>query len=50
MGASRELFIKEREANASRHDEDYHYHKWSLQNKANRPNKSKSRKAKKREA
>ena len=44
MGASRELFIKEREANASRYDEDYHYHKWSLQNKSNN---SKSRKAKK---
>jgi len=48
MGASRELFIKEREANASRHDEDYHYHKWSLQKqKANRPNKSTNPKRKK---
>jgi hypothetical protein len=48
MGASRELFIKEREANASRHDEDYQYLQWSLKNKkANRPNKSTNPKRKK---
>lgn len=45
MGASRELFIKEREANASRHDEDYHYLKWSLKkkksNKSNNPKRKK---------
>ncbi len=48
MGASRELFIKEREANASRHDEDYQYLQWSLQkqksNKAGRSNAKKSKK------
>lgn len=48
MGASRELFIKEREAQASRNDEDYHYHKWSLQkqksNKAGRPTNPKRKK------
>ena len=44
MGASRELFIKEREANASRHDEDYQYLQWSLRKKSN---KSKTKKAKK---
>ena len=48
MGASRELFIKEREANASRHDEDYQYLQWSLKKKkANRPNKSNNPKRKK---
>jgi hypothetical protein len=48
MGASRELFIKEREANASRYDEDYQYLQWSLQKqKANRPNKSNKSKRKK---
>ena len=45
MGASRELFIKEREANASRYDEDYHYLKWSLQkqksNKSTNPKRKK---------
>lgn len=40
MGASRELFIKEREADASRHDEEYHYLQWWLQ-------KQKSKKTKK---
>ena len=48
MGASRELFIKEREAQASRYDEDYQYLQWSLKNKkAGRPNKSNTKKAKK---
>lgn len=47
MGASRELFIKEREANASRHDEDFHYLKWSLQNKSNKAGRPKTKKAKK---
>ena len=45
MGASRELFIKEREANASRHDEDYEYLQWSLKNK--KSNKSTNPKRKK---
>jgi hypothetical protein len=45
MGASRELFIKEREANASRHDEDYQYLQWSL--KKNKSNKSTNPKRKK---
>ena len=44
MGASRELFIKEREAQASRNDEDYQYLQWSLQNKSNKSNKSKRKK------
>ena len=48
MGASRELFIKEREANASRHDEDFHYLKWSLQKqKSNKAGRPKTKKAKK---
>jgi hypothetical protein len=48
MGSSRELFIKEREAQASRNDEDYQYLQWSLKkNKANRPNKSTNPKRKK---
>ena len=48
MGASRELFIKEREANASRHDEDFQYLQWSLKkkksNKAGRPTNPKRKK------
>jgi hypothetical protein len=44
MGASRELFIKEREANASRYDEDYQYLQWSLRKKSNKSNKSKRKK------
>jgi len=47
MGASRELFIKEREANASRYDEDYQYLQWSLRkksNKAGRPTNPKRKK------
>ena len=43
MGASRELFIKEREAQASRNDEDYQYLQWSL--KKNKSNKSNTKKA-----
>ena len=45
MGSSRELFIKEREANASRYDEDYQYLQWSL--KKNKSNKSTNPKRKK---
>jgi aconitase A len=45
MGASRELFIKEREANASRNDEDYQYLQWSLKKK--KSNKSTNPKRKK---
>ena len=45
MGASRELFIKEREAQASRNDEDYQYLQWSL--KKNKSNKSTNPKRKK---
>ena len=48
MGASRELFIKEREANASRHDEDYQYLQWSLKNKkSNKAGRPKTKKASK---
>ena len=48
MGASRELFIKEREADASRYDEDYQYLQWSLKkNKSNKSNKSTNPKRKK---
>lgn len=48
MGASRELFIKEREAQASRHDEDYEYLQWNLQQqKDSKANKSTNPKIKK---
>jgi aconitase A len=47
MGASRELFIKEREAQASRNDEDYQYLQWSLQNKSNKSNTKKAVRPKK---
>ena len=44
MGASRELFIKEREASASRNDEDYQYLQWSLRKKSNKSTNPKRKK------
>jgi len=47
MGASKKLFIKEREAQASRNDEDYQYLQWSLRKKSNKSNNKKAVRPKK---